>query len=65
MNYLADYQEIEKEEEMVSENETLNSGEDLKVTKESDKPKPMPFDTKKEETEVQNGLNELDDRPTW
>ena len=50
---------------MVSENETLNSGEDLKVTKESDKPKPMPFDTKKEETEVQNGLNELDDRPTW
>ena len=50
---------------MVSENETLNSGEDLKVTKESDKPKTMPFDTKKEEAEVQNGLNELDDRPTW
>ena len=65
MNYLADYQEIEKEEEMVSENETLNSGEDLKVTKESNKPKSMPFDMKKEENVVQNGLNELDDRPTW
>ena len=42
---------------MVSENETLNSGE----SKESDKPKSMPFDMKNEE----NGLNELDDRPTW
>ena len=65
MNYLADYQEIEKEEEMVSENETLNSGEDLKVTKEINKPKSMPFDMKKEENEVENGLNEVDDRPTW
>ena len=65
INYLADYQEIEREEEMVSEDETLNSGEDLKVTKESDKPKSMPISMKKEETEVQNGLNELDDRPTW
>ena len=65
INYFAEYQEIEKEEEMVSENETLNSGEDLKVTKESNKPKSMPFDMKNEENEVENGLNELDDRPTW
>ena len=49
---------------MVSENETLNSGEDLKVTKESNKPKSMPFDMKNEENEVENGLNELDDGPT-
>ena len=65
MNYLADYQEIEKEEEMVSENETLNSEEDLNVTKENNKPKSVPFDMKKEENEVENGLKELDDRPTW
>ena len=64
-NYLAEYQEIEKEEEMVSENEILNSGEDLKVTKESNKPKSVPFDMKNEETKVENCLNELDDRPTW
>ena len=50
---------------MVSENETLNSGEDLKVTKEINKPKSMPFDMKKEENEVEHGLNEVDDRPTW
>ena len=49
----------------MSKNETLNSGEDLKVNKESDKPKSMPFDMRKEVKEVQNGLNELDDRPTW
>ena len=65
INYLADYQEIEKKEEIVSENQTLNSEEDFKVTKESNKPKSMPFDMKKKETQVQNGLNELDDRPTW
>ena len=50
---------------MVSENESLNSGEDLKVTKESNKLKSKPFDMKKGENEVDNGLNELDDRPTW
>jgi len=50
---------------MVSENETLNSGDDLKVPKESNKPKLVPFDVKKEENVVENGLNELDDRPTW
>ena len=47
---------------MVSENETLNSGEDLN---ESNKPKSVPFDMKNEETKVENCLNELDDRPTW
>ena len=41
---------------VVSKNKTLNSGEDIK---ECNKPKSMPFDVKKEETEVQNGLNEL------
>ena len=50
---------------MVSENEILNSGEDLKVTKESNKPKSVPFDMKNEETKVENCLNELYDRPTW
>ena len=50
---------------MVSVIETFNSGEDLKVTKESNKPKSVPFDMKKEENVVENGLNELDDRPTW
>ena len=50
---------------MVSKNEALNSGEDLKATKETNKPKSVPFDTKKEENVVENGLNELDDRPTW
>ena len=50
---------------MVSENETLNSEEDLNVTKENNKPKSVPFDMKKEENEVENGLKELDDRPTW
>ena len=50
---------------MVSENEILNSGEDLKVIKESTKPKSVPFDMKNEETKVENRLNELDDRPTW
>ena len=34
-------------------------------TKESNKPKSVPFDMKKEENVVENGLNELDDRPTW
>ena len=44
-------------EMVVSKNKTLNSGEDIK---ESDEPKSMPFDVKKEEkTEVRNGLNEL------
>ena len=50
---------------MVSENETLNSGEDLKVAKESNFPKYVPFGMKKEENKVENRLNELDDRPTW
>ena len=46
-------------EMVVSKNKTLNSGEDVKVIKESDEPKSMSFDVKKEETEVQNGLNGL------
>merc|ERR1711935_1126488 len=50
-NNMTDDKEIEREEERVSEDETLNSGEDLKVTKESDKPKSMPISMKKEETE--------------
>ena len=50
---------------MVSEIETLNSGEDLKVTKESNKLKSVPFDMKNEENKVENRLNDLDDRPTW
>ena len=50
---------------MVSEIETLNSGEDLKVTKESNKLKSVPFDMKNEENKVENHLNDLDDRPTW
>ena len=55
-NNLNDDQEIEVDEEMVPKNETLNSGgEDLEITKKSDKPKSMPFAVKKEET----GLNEV------
>ena len=49
-------QEIEVDEEMVPKNEHLNSaGEDLEMTKKSDKPKSMPFAVKKEET----GLKEV------